>query len=135
MAHDEVSKNHPVGLKDTSSAEKYARMYETDSPNDGHKAVKLYLSKLKPKSSAFFQYPSRDWEPSNPLWYDSKPLGINKLEHMMKEISQAAQLSKVYNEQSLAHYNTRPSTAQLLHCSEVLSSHTLGSTALVSVQQ
>ena len=46
MAHDEVSKNHPGGLKDTSSTEKYARMYETDSPNDGYKAVKLYLSKL-----------------------------------------------------------------------------------------
>ncbi|XP_015755936.1 PREDICTED: uncharacterized protein LOC107335428 [Acropora digitifera] len=37
MAHDEVSKNHPGGLKDTSSTEKYARMYETDSPNDGYK--------------------------------------------------------------------------------------------------
>ena len=46
MAHDEVSKNHSGGLKDTSSKEKYARMYETDSPDDGYKAVKLYLSKL-----------------------------------------------------------------------------------------
>ena len=52
-----------------------------DSPNDGCKAVKLYLSKLNPKSSAFFQYPS------DPVWYDSKPLGINKLDNMMKEIS------------------------------------------------
>ena len=66
MAHDEVSKNQPGGLKDTSSTEKYARMYETDSPNDGYKAVKLYLSKLNPKSSAFFQYPSRNWAPSYP---------------------------------------------------------------------
>ena len=120
---------------------------------------------LNPKSSAFFQYPSRNWAPSDPVWYDNKPLGINKLDNMMKEISQAAQLSRVYtnhsvrataitlwsnagvpnrhimaisghrNEQSLAHYNTRPSTAQLLHCSEVLSSHIQGSTALVSVQQ
>ena len=31
------------------------QMYEMDSPNDGNKAVKLYLSKLNPKSSAFFQ--------------------------------------------------------------------------------
>ena len=82
--------------------------------------------------------------PSNSVWYDHKPLGINKLDNMMKEISQAAQLSRFYtnhlvrstaitlwsnagvpnrhimaisghrNEQSLAHYNTRPSTAQLL---------------------
>ena len=71
----------------------------------------------------------------------------------MKEISQAAQLSRVYtnhsvrataitlwsnagvpnhhimaisghrNEQSLAHYNTRPSTAQLLHCSTAVASN------------
>ena len=165
MAHDEVSKNHLGGLKDTISTEKYARMYETDSPNDGYKAVKLYLSKFNPKSSVFFQYPSRNWAPSDPVWYDNKPLGINKLDSMMKEISQAAQLSRIYtnhsvrataitlwsnagvpnrhimaisghrNEQSLAHYNTRPSTAQLLHCSEVLSSRIQGSTALVSVQQ
>jgi hypothetical protein len=58
MAHDEVSKNHPGGLKDTSSTEKYARMSETYSPNDGYKAVKLYLSKLNPKSSAFFSIPA-----------------------------------------------------------------------------
>ena len=73
MAHDEVSKNHPGSLKDTSSTEKYARMYETDSPNDGYKAVKLYLSKLNPKSSAIFQYPSRTFRSR----VDNKPLGIN----------------------------------------------------------
>ena len=101
MAHDEVSKNHPGGLKDTSNTEKYARMYETDSPNDGYKAVKLYLSKLNPKSSAFFQYPSRNWAPSDPVLYDNKPLGINKLDSMMKEISQAAQLSRVYTNHSV----------------------------------
>ena len=54
MAHDEVSKNHPGGLKDTTSSEKYARLYETESPNDGYKAVQLYLPKLNPKCSAFF---------------------------------------------------------------------------------
>ena len=165
MVHDEVSKNHPVVLKDTSSTEKYARMYETDSPNDGYKAVKLYLSKLNPKSSAFFQYLSRNWAPSDPVWYNNKPLGINKLDDMMKENSQAAQLSRVYtnhsvcataitlwsnagvpnrhimaisahrNEQSFAHYNARPTTVQLLHCNEVLSSHIQGSTALGLVQQ
>ena len=143
-----MSKNHPGGLKDTSSTEKYARMYETNNPNDGYKSVKLYLAKLNPNSSAFFQYPSRNWTPSDPVWYDNKPLGIHKLDNMMKEIRQATQLSKVYNnhsvrataialwsnarvpnnrhimaisghrnEQSLAHYNTRPSTAQILNCS------------------
>ncbi|CAH3041028.1 unnamed protein product, partial [Pocillopora meandrina] len=74
------------------------------------------------------------------------------LDNMMKSISEAAKLSKMYtnhsvrataitswsnagiqnrhimaisghrSEQSLAHYNTQPSTSQLQHCSEVLSS-------------
>ena len=80
---------------------KICRMYETDSPNDGYKAVKLYLSKLNPKSSAFFQYSCRNWAPSDLAWYDNKPLGINKLDNMMKEISQAAQLSRVYTNHSV----------------------------------
>ncbi|KAK3752977.1 hypothetical protein QZH41_005133 [Actinostola sp. cb2023] len=91
MAHDEVSKNHPGGLKDVTSVEKYARIYETDQENDGYKAMKLYLSKLNPESEAFFQYPkNKNWAPNNPIWYDKKPLGVNKLGSMMKDISQAA---------------------------------------------
>ena len=50
MAHDEVSKSHPGGLKDANSTEEYARM----SPNDGYKAVKLYLSKFNPKNLCIF---------------------------------------------------------------------------------
>ncbi|KAK3751373.1 hypothetical protein QZH41_010469, partial [Actinostola sp. cb2023] len=69
MAHDEVSKNHPGGLKDVTSVEKYARIYETDQENDGYKAMKLYLSKLNPESEAFFQYPkNKNWAPNNPIW-------------------------------------------------------------------
>ena len=47
MAHDEVSKNHPSGLKDTSITEKYARMYETDSPNDGCEALSFQTQPQK----------------------------------------------------------------------------------------
>ena len=151
MAHDEISKNHPGGLKDVASTEKYARMYETDHKHDGYKAFTLYLSKLNPNSSVLFQYPKKNWQPTDAVWYDNKPIGVNKLDNMMREISEVAQLSRIYtnhsvrataitvwsdagvpnrhimaisghrNEQSLSHYNTRPSTAQLHHCSEVLS--------------
>ena len=57
MAHDEVTKNHPGGVSDVPSNEKLARMYETSDGNDGYKAMQLYISKLNPKSDAFFQYP------------------------------------------------------------------------------
>lgn len=151
MTHDEITKNHPGGLKDVSSTEKYARLYETDQENDGYKAIQLYLTKLNPLSEAFFQYPKKNWTPNGLIWYDNKPLGVNKLSEMMKDISKAAQLSNIYtnhsvrataitlwsnegipnrhimsisghrNEQSLTSYNTRPSSSQLYHCSEVLS--------------
>ncbi|KAK3704313.1 hypothetical protein QZH41_007491 [Actinostola sp. cb2023] len=35
MTHDELTKNHPGGVDDVSSTEKYARMYETEDVNDG----------------------------------------------------------------------------------------------------
>ena len=72
MSHDEVPKHHPGGLKDTSSTEQYALKNEKDGPNDGYEAVKPYLSKLNPKSSAFFQYPSRNWAPSDPVCDDNE---------------------------------------------------------------
>ena len=126
-------------------------MYESESENDGYKVLQLYLSKLNPKCEAFFQYPRKTWQPCDEVWFDAKPIGVNKLDNMMKTISEMAGLSKLYtnhsvrataitlwsnagvpnqhimaisghrNEQSLAHYNTRLSTAQLHNCSEVLS--------------
>ncbi|KXJ09661.1 hypothetical protein AC249_AIPGENE13996 [Exaiptasia diaphana] len=88
-------------------------------------------------------------------WYENRPLGVNKLSTMMKDISTAAELSKIYtnhsfrataiilwshadlskrqimaisgqrNEQSLRSYNNQPSSSQLRQCSNVLS-HALG---------
>ena len=151
MAHDELTKNHPGGLSDSSSAEKYARMYETEEANDGFKALRLYLSKLNPNCEAFFQTPRKNWSYDDSVWFEARPVGVNTLDAMMKSISEAASLSQIYtnhcvrataitlwsnagipnrhimaisghrNEQSLAHYNTRPSTSQLRNCSEVLS--------------
>ena len=150
MAHDEATKNHPGGLSDVSSHEKLARMYETPQENDGYKAMEIYLAKLNPKYDAFFQYPKKHWK-YDEVWYDARPIGVNKLDGMMRDISRATELSKAYtnhsvrataitlwsnvgvqnrhimaisghrSEQSLAHYNTRPSTSQLQQCSDVLS--------------
>lgn len=44
--------------------------------------------------TAFFQYPKRQWSPSNRIWYENRPLGIQRSGTMMKEISEAAGLSK-----------------------------------------
>ena len=151
MTNDEATKNHPGGIADVPSTEKLARMYETDEVNDGYKALKLYMSKLNPETESFFQYPRKNWSFDDNIWYEARPVGVNSLDSMMKNISKAASLSQLYtnhsvrataitlwsnagipnrhimaisghrNEQSLAHYNTHPSTSQLRSCSEVLS--------------
>ena len=152
MTHDESTKNHPGGVGVVESFEKEGRLYQTtDDPSDGFNALQFYISKLNPECTAFFQYPKRKWSPSDSIWYENRPLGIQKLSTMMKEMSEAAGLSKEYtnhsvrataitlwsnaglsnrhimaisghrNEQSLRSYNARPSSAQLQHSSDVLS--------------
>ena len=151
MSHDELSKNHPGGLKDVESTEKEARMYGTKDQGDGYKALKLCLQKVNPKCTAFFQYPKKNSMALDAVWYEARPLGINSLAKMMKTISEEARLSKIYtnpsvgataitlwsnagisnrhimaisghrSEQSLVSYNPRPSTSQLHNCSQVLS--------------
>ena len=128
-------------------------MYKTESENDGYRALSLYISKLNPKCEALFQQPRREWNESAitpEIWYENRPLSVNTLGNMMKEIRTKAKLSKVYtnhcvrataitlwsqaglsdrhichtsghrNPNSLQHYNSRPSL-QLRKCSDVLS--------------
>ena len=154
MTHDEATKNHPGGIDDVSSVEKEARMYSTsdDQLFDGLNCLKMYLQKLNPRCEALFQYPKRAVTKEDQVWYDNKPLEVNKLVGMMKEISKLASLSKIYtnhsvrataitlwsdrqvpsrhimaisghrSEASLRNYNARPSSEQLRACSDILSS-------------
>ena len=69
--------------------------------DDGNKAMQLYISKLNPKSDAFFQYPKKQWNYGNDVWYDARPIGVNKLDNMTKSISEAAKLSKMYTNHSV----------------------------------
>lgn len=153
MTHDEATKNHSGGIEDISSVEKEARMYSTseDPLFDGLNCLKNYLQRLNPACEALFQYPKRAVKPEDKVWYDNKPLGVNKIEGMMKEISKLASLSRIYtnhsvrataitlwsnaqvpsrhimaisghrSEASLRNYNTRPSSEQLRACSDILS--------------
>ncbi|CAH3149859.1 unnamed protein product, partial [Porites evermanni] len=68
-------------------------MYQREHPNDGYNALRLYLEKLNPECSAFFQYPKRSWK---------RP-------------------QEGVNENSLRTYNTRPSSQLLQLCSNMLS--------------
>ena len=150
MVHDEATKNHQGGLSDVESFEKNARMYKTSSKTDGYTALDFFLSKLNPECEALFQFPRRNWKPSDNVWYENRPLGVNKLSAMMKDISSAAGLSRIHtnhsvrataitlwanagltnreimaisghrSESSLQSYHNMPSVQQLRKCSNVL---------------
>ena len=130
--------------------------------NNGYKAMKLYISKLNPKSNAFSQYLKKQWNYDDEVLYDARLIGINKLDNTMKSISEAAKLLKMHincsvgatvitlwsnagiqnchilamsgrcSEQTLVHYNTWPSTSWLQHCSEVLSRSLTGKSSYSS---
>ena len=98
---DLTTKNHPGGVFDVESYEKNGRMYKTNNPTDGYSALELFLSKLNPECEALFKYPKRNWRSSDKIWYENRPLGINKLSTMMKNISSAAGLSRIYTNHSV----------------------------------
>ncbi|KAK3716904.1 hypothetical protein QZH41_002267 [Actinostola sp. cb2023] len=151
MTHDEQSKNHQGGMKDKPSHEKQTRLYSTGVVGDSYWCLQQYINKLNPDQQAFFQRPKPNATEDQQIWYENKPLGINTLEKMMKEISIGAALSRKYtnhcvrataitiwsnaevpsrhimsisghsNESSIASYNSRPTTHQLKRCSNILS--------------
>jgi len=154
MNVDEATKNHLGGIVHVQSSEKFGQMYQTSSdPNlDGLSCLKKYISKRNVSCEAFFQYPKRKGaEESDDVWYENRPLGVDKLQGMMKDISKAAALLQIYtnhsvrataitlwpdaqissrdimnisghrNKESIKQYNTRPSSSQLRQCSDVLS--------------
>ena len=87
----------------------------------------------------------------NAVWYENRPLGVNKLGEMMKTVSVGAKLSRIYtnhsvrasaitmlsdayvpdrhimfisghsSEQSIAHFSSRPSVSQLESVSDTIS--------------
>ena len=153
MADDEASKTRRGGVDDTATNyEKLGAMHKTAHQNDGFNVLGLYCSKLNPACNAFVQFSKRFWKgPEESVSSENRCLGLPKLGSMMKEVSKAANLSKVYtnhcvmstaitlwsnaglsnchimtlsgrrNENSLTSYNAPPSSQQLQVCSNVLS--------------
>ena len=95
MTHSEVLKNHPRGIKDSKSFQHMGRMYQRNEENGGYSTLKLCLEKLNSACHALFQYPKRNWKPANQTWYENRPLGVNKLGTMMKDISAATGLPTI----------------------------------------
>ncbi|CAH3038735.1 unnamed protein product, partial [Pocillopora meandrina] len=151
MTHEEATKNHLDGENSKSSAERETRLYSTGEDDDAFASLKVFVSKLNPSCSAFFQHPKQSVNTENAVWYENRPLGVNKLGEMMKTISVGAKLSQTYtnhfvrasaitmlsdanvpdrhimfisghsSEKSIAHYSSRPSVSQLESVSDTIS--------------
>lgn len=93
-------------------------MYQTSSdPNlDGPSWLKKYISKRNVSCEAFFQYPKRKGaEHSDVVWYENRPLGVNKLQSMMRDISIIADLYQSFCKSHGHHFTVR--------CPDILPSH------------
>jgi len=98
MSHDEVTKNHQGGFCEKSSEERQTRLYSIGHDGDAYSLIHLYITKLNPKQEAFFQKPRSDakFQFSDAVWYENKPLGVNRISKIYGEISLGANLSKTY---------------------------------------
>lgn len=105
VCHDDArrgNKNHSGGISEEESFEENGRMYTENQPSNGWLFCSgIFLTKLNPECDALFQYPKRNWRPSDQVWYENRPLGINKLSTQMKEISKEAGLSRICTNHSM----------------------------------
>ena len=99
IAYNEVEKTRS-GL-DMNVDEHNKKMYaEPQSEKYPVKLFNLYLSKLNPQYSAFFQRPNPHSERSG-RWYDNMAIGKHSLGQMMDKISEKANLSTKYTNHCL----------------------------------
>ena len=77
MTHEEATKNHPGGENSKPSAERETRLYSTGEDDDAFASLKLFVAKLNPFCTAFFQYPKPSVTKEDTVWYENRPLGVN----------------------------------------------------------
>ena len=78
MTQEEATKNHPGSENSKSSAERETRLYSTGE-DDAFASRKVFVSKLNPSCSAFFEHPKQSVNTENAVWYENRPLCVNNL--------------------------------------------------------
>ena len=100
LTFNELDKNHQQILD--KEFEKECIMYA--QPNDllcPIASFRKYISKLNLKCEAFFQRAKPKFSETDTVWYENKPLGVNTIGNLMKEISLEGKLSKMYTNHCL----------------------------------
>lgn len=108
QSYHEKEKNHK-GYEAKKHFEKSPVMYSTGSPLCPVYSLKLYLSKLHPDCKDFFQLPNRNFQRDG-IWYRPRPLGVNTLGDMMKNICLEGNLDTIYTNHCI-----RATTCTALH--------------------
>ena len=98
LGYNELEKNHQ-GLEKNDIGEE-PRMYGQAGDLCPVSSFKLYISKLHSECPAFFQRANMNYKNSG-QWYYNMPIGKNTLSSMMKNMSQAAGLSRLYTNHCL----------------------------------
>lgn len=68
MTNEEATKNHPGGENSKPSAERETRLYSTGADDDAFASLKLFVAKLNPFCTAFFQYPKPSVTKEDTVW-------------------------------------------------------------------
>lgn len=82
----EQTKNHQGGIAYKPSDERQTCLYSTGQLGDEFSCIQLCMSKLNPSQETFFQKANPKYQQSDAIWYQDKPLGVNWLTKIMKEI-------------------------------------------------
>ncbi len=61
----------------------------------------IYMSKINKNFKHLWQWPKKEVDIMDAVWYDNVPLGVNKIGGFMKQLSEDAQLSKIYTNHSI----------------------------------
>ena len=93
---DELSKNHRLNHENEDGGVITA----TGGDSCPVRAFELYISKLNPNAEALFQR-SKKIIPNSGPWYDCQAIGYHKISEFMKNISAAAELSRIYTNHSI----------------------------------
>ena len=100
------------------------RMYEIPgSPSCPLLSFNMYVNKLNPECSAFFQQPKSKFKFDDPIWYTKIPLGMRALGFLMRLISKEAHLSQIYTNHSIKRTCVavlQNSTSYMRHTDSVL---------------
>ena len=96
LTHQELEKTRSGLKEDDDETDKKMFADKTDKENCPVENFCKYVEHLNPDIDAFFQASKENFNPSQKIWYQRKPFGVNTLNNMMPKMSEDGNLSQRY---------------------------------------